>query len=147
MNSKIHKEIMRWQQNDIPSKILKGNSKVFTRYFHEKKFKTRFFHLVWKTDDASPAFKKKSKNTIDNFRPISILPSVSKVQESSFYNQIQTYFDEILSKYQCGFHKGFNAQHYRVSMIEKWKESMDNSRAFGALMTDSRKLLTVYIMD
>ena len=28
-------------------------------------------------------------------------------------------FDEILSKYQCGFRKGFNTQHCIVSMIEK----------------------------
>ena len=54
-------------------------------------------------------------------------------------NQIQTYFDEILSKYQCGFCKGFNAQHCLVIIIEKWKESGDNSGAFGALMTDLSK--------
>ena len=39
----------------------------------------------------------------------------------------------ILSKYQCGFRKGFNAQHCLVSMIEKWKESVDNGGAFGLL--------------
>ena len=37
----------------------------------------------------------------------------------------------MLSKYQCEFHKGFNAQHCLVSMIEKWKESVDNGGAFG----------------
>ena len=52
---------------------------------------------------------------------------------------MQTYFDNILSKYQCGFRKGFNAQHCLVSMIEKWKESVDNGEAFGALMTDPSK--------
>ena len=53
--------------------------------------------------------------------------------------RIQTYFDYILSKYQCGFRKGFNAQHCLVSIIEKWKESVDNGGAFGALMTDLSK--------
>ena len=52
---------------------------------------------------------------------------------------MQTYFDEILSKYQCGFRKGFGAQHCLVSMIEKWKESVDNGGAFGDLMTDLSK--------
>ena len=50
-----------------------------------------------------------------------------------------SYFDDILSKYQCGFRKGFNAQHCLVSMIEKWRESVDNGRAFGAVMTDLSK--------
>ena len=52
---------------------------------------------------------------------------------------MQTYLDNILSKYQCGFCKGFNAQHCLVSMIEKWKESVDNGGVFGALMTDLSK--------
>ena len=40
---------------------------------------------------------------------------------------------------QCGFRKGFKAQHRLVSMIEKWKESVDNGGAFGALMADLSK--------
>ena len=52
---------------------------------------------------------------------------------------MQTYFDHILSKYQFVFCKGFNAQKCLVSMIEKWKESVDNGGAFGALMTDFSK--------
>ena len=52
-------------------------------------------------------------------------------------NQMQTYFDNLLSKYQCGFRKGFNAQHCLVSMIKK--ESVDSGGAFGALMTDLSK--------
>ena len=38
------------------------------------------------------------------------------------YNQMQTYFHNILSKYQCGFRKGFNAQHCLVSMTENGKK-------------------------
>ena len=52
---------------------------------------------------------------------------------------MQTYFDDISSKYQYGFRKGFNAQHCLVSMIEKWKESVDNGGAFGSLVTDLSK--------
>ena len=52
---------------------------------------------------------------------------------------MQTYFDDILSKYYCRSCKGFNAQHCLVSTIEKWKESVDNGGTFGALMTDLPK--------
>ena len=52
---------------------------------------------------------------------------------------MQTYFDNLLSKYQCGFRKGFNAQHCLVSMIEKWKKTVDSGGAFDALMTDLSK--------
>ena len=45
----------------------------------------------------------------------------------------------MLSKYQCGFCRVYYAQHYLVSLIEKWKKSVDNGGAFGALLTDLSK--------
>ena len=101
--------------------------------------RTRFFPSDSKVTDVTPAFKKKSKTSKDNYRPISILPNIFKIRERCLYNQLQTYFNDILSKYQCGFRKGFNAQHCLISMMEKWKESVDNNGAFGALMTDLSK--------
>ena len=67
------------------------------------------------------------------------MPNISKIYERCLYNQIQIYFDEILSKYQSGFRKGFNAQHFLVNMIKNWPESVDNDGAFGAFMTDLTK--------
>ena len=32
--------------------------------------------------------------------------------------------DKILSKYQCGFRKGYNSQHYLIALIEKWKKML-----------------------
>ena len=72
----------------------------------------------------------RSKTSKYNYRLISILPNISKIYERFPQNQIRTYFDETLYKYQCGFCKGFNAQHCLISMIEKWKESVDNGGAF-----------------
>ena len=69
--------------------------------------------------DLNPAFKNKSKTLKDNYRLISVLRNISKIYERFLYNHIQTSFDKILPKYQSGFHKVFNAQHYLVSMIEK----------------------------
>ena len=94
--------------------------------------RTRFFPSDLKVTDVTPAFKKKSKISKDNYRPISILPNIFKIRERCLYNQLQTYFNDILSK-------GFNAQHCLISMMEKWKESMDNNGAFGALITDLSK--------
>ena len=44
-----------------------------------------------------------------------------------------------MSKYQCGFRRGYNAQHCLITLIEKWKKSVDNGGAFGALLTDLSK--------
>ena len=47
--------------------------------------------------------------------------------------------DQFLSKYQCGFRKGFNAQHCLLAMLEKWKKAVDTKKVFGALLTDLSK--------
>ena len=55
------------------------------------------------------------------------------------YDQIQLFFDSLLSKYLCGFRRGHNAQHSLISLIEKWRKRVDNGGAFGALLTDLSK--------
>ena len=55
------------------------------------------------------------------------------------FKQISEYFEPILSKFQCGFRKGFSAQHCPLSMLEKWKTATYNKKTFGALLTDLSK--------
>ena len=67
------------QQNDIPAKILKENSKAFARCFHKNiNFcnENSIFPSYLKVADVTPAFKKKSNTSKDNYRPISILPKI-----------------------------------------------------------------------
>ena len=47
--------------------------------------------------------------------------------------------DQFLSKYQCGFRKGFNAQHCFLAILEKWKKAVDTKNVFGFLLTDLSK--------
>ena len=53
--------------------------------------------------------------------------------------QLSIYFEKILSKFQCGFCKGFSTQHCLLLMLEKWKRVVDNSKVFGALLTNLSK--------
>ena len=49
------------------------------------------------------------------------------------------FFENIFSKYQCGFRKGFSTQQCLLAMLEKWKRSVDNSKMFGVLLTNLSK--------
>ena len=40
---------------------------------------------------------------------------------------------------QCGFRRGYNAQHSLIRLIEKWKKNVDNGGEFGTLVTDLSK--------
>ena len=77
----------------------------------------------------------------DNYRPGNILSNISKIYKRCIYDQIQLFFHSLLSKYQCRFRRGYNAQHSSITRIEKLKKSVDNSGAFGMLLTNLSKAL------
>ena len=88
---------------------------------------------------GSAAFKQGSRNKKENYRPISILPLISKIFEKIICRQLSNHFDNILSKFQCGFRKGYSPQHCLLLMIDKWKKAVDNHKVFGAVLTDLSK--------
>ena len=61
--------------------------------------------------------------------------------------QLSEFFKSILSKFQCGFKKGYGAQHCFLMMLETWKEATDNNKAFGALLTDLSKVFDCLSYD
>ena len=92
-----------------------------------------------KAADILPTHKKKDKSDIEHYRPISILPTLSKIYERCMYDQMHKYFDQIFSIYQCGFRQGYNTQHYLLIMVQKWKEALDQGTSGGALLTEVSK--------
>ena len=77
--------------------------------------------------------KKGNRSDKDTYRPDSILPNLSKIFESCLCKQIFTFFEDILPKYQYGFRKEHKAQHCLLTLTEKWKQSVDQGKAIGAL--------------
>ena len=92
-----------------------------------------------KNADISPIYKKEEKTNINNYRPISILPSVSKIFEKNMYEQIYYYMKQYLSQYLCGFREGYNSEYCLLLMLEKWRKTLDNHNIAGALLTDLSK--------
>ena len=55
------------------------------------------------------------------------------------YQKLYEHFNLILSTKQCGFQKGYSAQHCLMVMLEKFKESRDKGEEFGVFFTDLSK--------
>ena len=111
------------QDTDIPSKIGKENSDIFAEFiFQNLNYGIEFsvFPANIKNANITPVHKKDSRNIELNNRPVSILSDISKIYERCLYNQISDFFEEKFCNYQCGFRKGFSAQHCLLVMIEKW---------------------------
>ena len=79
-----------------------------------------------KRSEVIPLYKKLDPLKKENYRPVSLLPHVSKVFERIIYKQINTYMEDKLSKYLPGFRKSHGIQHLLVTMLEKWKKAVDN---------------------
>ena len=122
------------QQGDIPTKIIKDNKDLFS-YFISASFNNAVNKGVFpnelKQADIKPIYKKESRNEKENYRPISILPNLSKIFERCMYDQLKDHFDKLLSKYQCGFRKGFSTQHCLLPMMEKLRKSLDSGGGGG----------------
>ena len=127
------------QQNDIPVKKTKANlfcSEFIMHNFNEGISTARFLDIL-KNAEVKPVFKKKSRTDKENYRPVSILPVISKIFETLIFNQLL--FEPVFSKYQCRFRKGHSAQHCLLTMIEKWKKCLDKNGACRALVPDLSK--------
>ena len=99
------------QMNDIPVKIIKENKDIAAFFIHHNfnnSLSSSTFPTAFKYADVKPVFTKDDKTDKENYRPINILPTLSKVYERLVYNQMYPYFDKLFSKFQCGFRKGFN---------------------------------------
>ena len=130
--------------NDIPTKIIKENADIFSLEFIcmsvDHSIDNNIFPSTLKLANITPVFKKGSANSKENYRPVSILPNLSKIFERCMFKHMSNYFEKhFLSKYQCGFRKGFSAQHCLMALLEKWKTCVNQKQICGALLTDLSK--------
>lgn len=73
---------------------------------------------------------------MENYRPISVLPTHSKVYEKCMYGQIHPYFEIIFPNGQCDFCQDCNIQHCLLKMLEKRKQFFDDAVAWIVIIVD-----------
>ena len=128
------------QKSDITLKIIKENVDIISYFLYHNfnnSLSSATFPTSMKYADVKPIHKKDDKTGKVNYRPIRILPNLSKGYERLMCNQIYLYFDTLFSKFQCGFRKGFNAQHCLLAMIEKWRKTLDKGGETGGSLDRS----------
>ena len=69
---------------------------------------------------------KKDPELAKTYKPVSILPTVSKVFERIIQKQLLTHIERFLSPYLCRYRKGYSTQQVLISLIEKWRKYNDN---------------------
>ena len=94
--------------DNIPAKMLKIAAHVIApslTYIFNLSVSTGIFVDDWKDARVNPVYKEGCRRNIGNYRPVSILPIVSKVFEKEVFRQLYQYLNEssLLSKFQSGF--------------------------------------------
>ena len=98
-------------KNTIPPKILKISFNTSTETVHNlfnECLITGNLPDNLKLADITPVFKKNDSLNKENYRPVSVLPSISKIFDKLMQKQINGYINNFVSPYLCGYRKGFS---------------------------------------
>lgn len=103
--------------------------------------KTGIFPESWKNSKVYPLHKNGSVNKAENYRPISILPVLSKLIERHVHDWLYTYITahDLLSDSQSGFRPKHSCTTALTNLVEKWMKAMHNEEIIGAVMIDFKK--------
>lgn len=102
---------------------------------------TGFFPKCLKRALVVPIHKSGAKDSPDNYRPISLLPCISKIFEKVVYKRIIDFCiaKNVLSKKQFGFRKKHSTQHALNHLTDFLLEKLDNSETSLAVFLDLSK--------
>ena len=100
------------------------------------------FPSDWKNSNIVPIPKSKSPSSSpSDYRPISLLPRISKVLERLVFNYLHNFctVNQILSDSQFGFRPGRSTESSLLSATHSWLSSLDSRNSICAVFFDLRK--------
>ena len=86
-----------------------------------------------------PLYKSGKRTSIENYRSISILPTISKIFERIMFDRLYCYFtkEKLMYNKQFGFRSGYNTIYALAELIENIRT--DNTSIFSSVMLDLSK--------
>ena len=99
---------------------------------------TGIFPDKFKIAKVIPLFKNGDQSIFSNYRPISLLPSISKLFEKVIYQQLYKYFEDsnLLYEKQYGFRKGHSTELASLELVNRLLSKMDKGRVCPAIFID-----------
>jgi len=95
----------------------------------------------FKTASVIPLHKNGSKLDPNNNRPISILPTLSKIFERHISTQLLSFLTKhnVIESNQSGFRKSHSCCTALIYLINKWLKDVDDGKYVGAVFLDLKK--------
>ena len=88
-----------------------------------------------------PLFKAGDKELFSNYRPVSILPQLSKILERLFYVRLNKFIESNnrLSENQYGFRNNRSTAHAITELVENITDSIDAKKSTIGVFIDLKK--------
>ena len=88
-----------------------------------------------------PLFKKGDPHTMDNYRPISLLPAISKIFEKTVFLQVYNYFNsnDLFYKSQYGFRTGHSTELASLEFTDIIYQNLDRGKIPISVFLDLSK--------
>ena len=106
------------KSDDIPTKVIKEFGTFFAEFL-SKNLNSCLENSPFPEDLKCAEFVLIYKKNKSNYRPISLLSNISKVYERRMQEQLDEYFSDLLSRYQCGFRQGYGTQNCFLAIIRE----------------------------
>ena len=119
----------------IPAKVLKITANIIApslTYIFNISLQSGIYVDDWKLAKIIPIYKSEDRKKCENYRPISILPVISKVFESEIFSQLYEHLNEntLLSDRQCGFRPKYGSNAALLEMCDLWLSHIDKGVVF-----------------
>jgi len=130
--------------HSMPTKILKHVSHIISpvlTHIINKSFTTGTFPNTLKVARVTPIPKQGDPTNIGNYRPISCLPTISKVFEKLAHKQLYNYLEQhnILFSNQFGFRRQRSTTQAIVSHLQYLYSHLDSNKYCISIFLDFRK--------
>lgn len=130
--------------DNIPTSIIKlFINEIITPLTHAiiSSFKSGIFPDALKIATVKPLYKKRNMSEIENYRPISLLPSFSKIFEKCLSDRLMNYFirNDLLHKNQHAYLKGRGTHTAIFEFTEKIIQALEDKNHVMGLFLDLTK--------
>ena len=104
-------------------------------------FSLNVFPCRWKTAKVTPIFKSGDPADVTNYRPISVLPILSKIAERHVYDALYSFLSEndLIYTRQSGFRPRHSTETALIKVIDDLLFNLDNDCVSGMVLIDYRK--------
>ena len=102
---------------------------------------TGCFPDILKHAKVFPVHKGGTESNPSNYRPISILPIISKILEKHVTKHLFAFLNKykLLHASQSGFRKGHSCQTALIKLVDNWLSHIDKGDIVGAIFFDLKK--------